>query len=117
MWAPLTAANYFPEIISILVLFTMALYYLYRTAILTALGDRRPSSTTVLLLGGRPMRLAALVEPVLVVAGSLLVAYLIIYLGSAGFFLGYQLIIAGLGAMALGLVLVAITKLRRHSRT
>jgi hypothetical protein len=119
LWAQLTAANWFPVIISTLVLFTIALYYVYRTAILTARGDRhlRPTSTTVLLLGSRPMRLAPLVEPVLVVAGSVLVAYLTIYLWSAGFFVGYQLIIAGMGVMILGLVLVVIAKLRRRART
>jgi hypothetical protein len=97
-----------------MVLFTVALYLVYREAILTALGDRRPSSTTVLLLRGHPIRVAALVEPVLVVAGSILVDYLVIYRWSAGHFLGYQLIISGMGAMALGLVLLAITKLRRR---
>jgi len=106
----------FPFFISIMVLFTMALYYVYRTAILTALGERPHSRTTVLLLGGRPIRLKAIVEPVLVVAGSLSVDYILIYLWSLGHFLGYQLIIAGMEAMALGLVLVAVAKLHRHSQ-
>ena len=106
----------FPFFISIMVLFTMALYYVYRTAILTALGERPHSRTTVLLLGGRPIRLKAIVEPVLVVAGSLSVDYLAIYLWSLGHFLGYQLITAGMVAMAFGLVLVAITELRRGAR-